>query len=417
MIFQTKRKLEPFVSLLDVGTTKVCALVVKVAGDKPEVIGAGVVPAKGIKAGAIIDLDAATDSIQTALAEADRQADYQTTKVVVNVSSTQLKSQHIYQEMDIVEGRPITTQDVRHLVDRIVSDHLDEDDELLHTFPLGYVVDKEKGCYDPRDLYGKRLGAHVHMVTLPETQLKNLVAVLDRCHVSIETKVATPYAAALAVLSEEEKELGATVIDFGGGTTSYALFMSGGLVHLGNVPIGGKLMTRDIAQGLSTSQETAERLKTLNGAAFLSPKDELERLIVPLIGEEDEASIQIPRATLISMIVPRLEQILEAVGAQITEEARFQVATRRLVLTGGGASLEGIKEKTAALLGANVRFGKPTSIKNLPNQYDSYTFATCVGLLMYVLMHSTEKPSVPLTVPPRRKGLLGKGLQWLIQNF
>ncbi len=413
-----RSKGKSYVTVLDIGTSKICGLMVHVPADgKPEVVGFGYAPAKGIKAGAIVDLDKATECIGSVLAQIEKQADRQIDSVTVNISSSQLKSNHLYQETTIADGHPITATDVKHLVDGMVASCVSAEDEVIHTFPLGYVVDKEQGINDPRGLYATTLGAHVHVITIPETQLRNLVMVLDRCHVGIDMKVATPYASALAVLSDEEKEIGATVIDMGAGTTSLALFLSGGLVHLGLVARGGNAITRDIAQGLSASLATAERLKTLNGAAFLSPKDELERLIVPIIGEEDGSNIQIPRADLIKIIVPRLEEILERAGRVLDEKEVFSVAARRLVLCGGGSELQGLKEKSAALLNGNVRLGKPGTIKNLPNQFDSYTFVTCMGLLKYVLADYQRMPVEQFNGQVKQKGRLGKVMQWLIKNF
>lgn len=412
-----KKKLKPYWTVLDIGTSKVCCLIVRIGVDeRPEIIGVGYAPANGIKAGAIVDLDKATECISNVLSQAEKQAGRQIEKIIVNVSSTQLKSTHLYQETDIPEGRQITGTDVKKLVDHVLSTCIGPDEELIHAFPLNYVVDKEI-VQDPRGLYGRKLGVHMHFITILENQMRNLMAVLDRCHVQIEMKAATPYASALAVISEEEKELGACVIDMGAGTTSFALFLGGGLVHQGLIPNGGNSVTRDIAQGLSTSLSSAERLKTLNGAAFLSPKDHLERLIVPVLGEEAETTIQIPRSDLISIIIPRLEEILEQIGQKLEQEGRFLIATRRLILTGGGSELEGIKEKTALDLKASVRIGKIEQIKGLPAQFDAYTFSACIGLLKYAMIKQKNFPieTVPSSSAP--KSVFRKVVRWLIRNF
>jgi cell division protein FtsA len=412
------RRRKSYVTVLDIGTAKICGLMVRMESGKPtDILGFGYAPAKGIRGGAIVDLDKATECIGQVLQQIERQADRQVKSVVVNVSSSQMRSSHLYREKEIPEGRQISAGDVKSLIDEALADCLQTGEEVLHAFPLGYVLDKEQGCVDPRGLDARILGAYVHVITIPEAQLRNLVLVLDRCHVTVETKVATPYAGALAVLSDEEREIGATAIDMGAGSTSVALFMNGGLVHIGALPIGGNALTRDIAQGLSTSLATAERLKTLNGAAFLSPKDELERLIVPVIGEEEGACIQIPRADLISIIVPRIEEILEQIGRILDEQDAFAVAARRLVICGGGSELQGLKEKTAALLEGNVRVGNAPEIKNLPNQFDSYTFLVCIGLLRYVV--DTERRAADMSIRKRvmPKGRLGKVIQWIMNNF
>lgn len=412
------RKKRSYITVLDIGTSKICCLMVHFDNDGiPEVIGLGYAPAKGIKNGVIVDLDKATDCIGVALAEAEKMAEREIKSVVVNITSSSLKSHHLFSEMEIEEGHQITAGDVKRLVDEALVSLLTPEQEIIHQFPLSYTLDGEKGVADPRDLYGHKLGVHLHVITLPESQSRNLVAVLDRCHVSIEAKVATPYACGLAVLTEEEKDIGAAVIDFGAGTTSTAVFLNGCLVHLGNVPIGGNTMTRDIAQGLSTSLAVAERLKTLNGYAFLSPKDELERLIVPVLGDDKEANLQIPRSNLISIIVPRLEEILEQTAGILDADPSVGIATHRLVLSGGGAALQGLKEKTASVLDAVVRLGRAPSLKGISEQYENYTFSTCIGLLRYIMMRNIILMEDHLQGAPKKKGLLRKVMAWLEQNF
>ncbi len=413
-----KKKLKSVLTLLDIGTSKICCMIVRFGSDDvPEVIGTGYAPAQGIQAGAIIDLDAATDCIREALRQADAQAGRMTTNVIVNISSTQLKAHHIQKEIDINDGRPITAGDVRRLVDGIIASCLAEGEEVIHSFPLGYTVDKEQNIQDPRGLYGTRLGVHMHIIALPESQSRNLVAVLDRCHVAIDMKVATPYASALATVSEEEKDVGVTAVDFGAGATSIAIFLDGGLVHLDLIPQGGRIVTKDITRGLNTSFAVAERLKTLHGAAFLSPRDEIDRLIVPTLGEEG-ANIQVPQAALISVIIPRIEEMIENVGRVFDKYPYFVVATRYLVLNGGGSLLQGMKEKVASQLGVTVRMGKPDNIRGLPNQYEPYAFSTCIGLLKYAMIREKSLLNEKFTTQPTpRKGFIGKVTQWLIQNF
>lgn len=412
-----KKSLKSVLTLLDVGTSKVCCLVVRFGSDNtPEVIGCGYAPAKGIEAGAIVNMDAATESIRTALAQADAQAGRITTSVVVNISSNQMRAHHIQKEIEISNSRPITANDVKKLVDGIIAGCLMENDEVIHAFPLGYSVDKEN-VQDPRGLYGLRLGVHMNVITLPESQLRNLVTVLDRCHVSIDTKVATPYASALASVTEDEKQAGVTAIDFGAGTTSIAIFLEGGLVHLDLIRQGGNIITKDITRGLNTSFSIAERFKTYHGAAFSSSRDEIEYLIVPVLGEEG-ANIQVPQSELISIIIPRLEEILENIACVFQKYPYFVISTRHLVLNGGGSMLQGIKEKTAEALGANVRIGKADIIRGLPTQFEPFTFSTCVGLLKYVMLQEKSLLNENFkTQSTPKKGFIGKVIQWLIQNF
>ena len=407
-----------YLNLLDIGTSKIACLVVRLTDNKyVEVVGASCVPSQGIQAGMIWDLAAATTCVSEAIHQAEKQADHSIDSVVVNISSPELHSLHLYHEMNIPVGKPISSADVKRLVDEIVSVHVPAGEEVLHAFPLGYVLDKEQGNPDPRGVYANTLGAHVHVVTLPQTQAMNLLTVLDRCHVSVAMKVATPYASALSVLSDEEKDIGATVLDFGAGTTSYAVFVGGGLMQLGIIQMGGNQMTRDIAQGLNTDLRNAERLKVLNGAAFLSPRDELESLIVPILGDEEGANMQVRRSDLIGVIVPRLEETLEKIRFLLEEDPTFTSVAKRFVLTGCASGLAGLKEKTASLLGGITRIGKTKQIKSLPNTYDLCTFNVCIGLLTYVLMRRQDQNFENFQSVGSPQSRLRKVIEWIKQSL
>ncbi len=408
-----------YLNLLDIGSGKVACMVVRLTDNQaPVVVGAACVPSRGIQSGAIWNLEEATACVGEAIHQAEIKSGQSIESVIVNISSTQMHSVRVYHEVAIAPGKPISAQDVQHLVDNIVAQYVPIGEEILHAFPLTYVVDKDQANNDPRGIFASTLGAHVHMVTIPETQNMNLLTVLDRCHVTVQMKVATPYAAALAVLTDAEKDVGATVVDFGAGTTSYAVFVGGCLMQLGMIQSGGSQMTRDIAQRLNTNIPNAERLKILKGAAFLSPRDELEPLIVPVLGEEETThNTSVRRSDLIGIIVPHLEGILEKLKVELDKDTTFIAVAKRFVLTGGGSGLAGIKEKTMAFLGGIPRVGHPKEIKNLPTEYDSCTFSLCIGLLMYALKKKQDKVFEQFQPSQTPKGLLGKVIKWIKQNL
>lgn len=408
-----------YLNLLDIGSGKVACMVVRLMDNQsPVVVGAACVPSKGIQAGSIWNLEEATACVAEAIRQAEVKSGQSIESVIVNISSTQMHSIRAYHEVSIAPGKPISAQDVQHLVDNIVAQYVPVGEEVLHAFPLAYVVDKDQANNDPRGIFATTLGAHVHIVTMPETQNMNLLTVLDRCHVSIQMKVATPYASALAVLTDDEKEVGATVVDFGAGTTSYAVLIEGCLMQLGVIQQGGHQITRDIAQRLNASLPNAERLKILKGAAYLSPRDELEPLIIPVLGEEETANnTRVRRSDLIGIIVPQLEGILENLKSELDKDATFTSVAKRFVLTGGGSGLPGIKEKTAAFLGGIPRLGRPKEIKNLPTEYDLCTFNVCIGLLMYALKKKQDKVFEQFQPSGTPKGLLGKVIKWIKQNL
>jgi cell division protein FtsA len=213
--------------------------------------------------------------------------------------------------------------------------------------------------------------------------LRNLELAVNRCHLSVERMVATPYASGLSALVDDESELGCACVDFGGGTTTMAVFMKGEFVHADAIAIGGQHVTNDIARGLSTRIEDAERLKTMHGSVLPHPADEREILSVQPIGDEDEPTNQVPRAALNRIIRPRVEEILELVRDRLNASGFAALFGRRMVLTGGGSQLTGLVEASRRVLARNVRIGRPLGIAGMPEVAKGPAFATAVGLLIY----------------------------------
>jgi len=206
--------------------------------------------------------------------------------------------------------------------------------------------------------------------------------------------VVSAYASGLACLVDDEKDLGVTCIDMGGGTTTIAVFEGGQLVHTDAIPLGGVHVTNDIARGLSTPLTQAERLKTLYGSAMPSPSDDREILKVPLVGEdEDGAANQVPRSTLVQIIRPRLEETFEMVRGQIEAAGFDRLASRRVVLTGGASQMQGVREVAAQVLDKQIRLGRPAGFHGLPEATGGPAFATCAGLLRYAVQHQSERPA------------------------
>ena len=408
-----------FVTALDIGSTKICCLIAKVLSDGSfHIIGSGYAQAKGIKNGVIVHLNDATASIQDAIMMAEEKAERRVESVIVNISSTQLKSTFAKAEIEIADNKPVSSNDVRKLIDLALQKAELSDQEIIHQLPLSYDLDGQNDITEPSGLYGKKLSIILHVISVPLSQIRNLTLALERCHVSIDAKVATPYASALAVLSEDEKETGATLIDIGGGNASMAIFSGGFIRYAAALPLGGLLLTKDIAQVLKTPLPDAERVKTLYGSAFLSPQDEKETLSVPLIGETEEGTLTtLPRSYLISIMVPRIEEMLELTNGYLKSQETDDYATRRIVLCGGCSLIPGLREKASAMLEAQVRLGKPLMIKGLPDFMPSTTFSTATGLLRYAAnrrIHSEDKRIKPTT---SSTNFIKRVTKWLMQNF
>jgi cell division protein FtsA len=254
----------------------------------------------------------------------------------------------------------------------------------------------------------------MHIVTAPVASVRNHGVALARSHLEVEAIVVSPYAAGLACLVEDERNLGVTVIDMGGGTTTIAVFFEGNLIFADAVPVGGMHVTNDIARGLSTPLAHAERMKALFGSAISSTLDEREMIAVPQIGEEDDGHVNhVPKSMLVSIIAPRVEETFEMVRNRLEASGFDKMAGRRIVLTGGACQLHGVRELAALILDKQVRIGRPTRISGLAEATHGPAFSTAAGLLHFAVSERIEPPRP--SRPPN--GLLGRVSHWLRDNF
>lgn len=292
--------------------------------------------------------------------------------------------------------------------------------ELIHCLPTNYRLDNGEEVKDPRNIFGETLSVNILLGLVPDILFRNVSTVIENAHLEIAGKAFSSYASGLACLVDDERELGATVVDMGGGTTSIASFKHGYPVYFSSLPVGGNNVTNDIAFGLTTSFSHAERLKTLHGCAFLTTQDREETINVYPVGEEDDSCIkQIPRAELISIITPRIEETFEMVNRKLAEVGLADVSSHRVVLTGGASQLAGVREVASMVLDKQVRLGRPKNILNLPDNLYNPSFSTCVGLLLFALNYTEKKPSKIVNKPSRNGdyGAFGKVVSWLKSNF
>lgn len=407
------------IAALDVGSTKVCCFIARVAAGKgAKIVGIGHQVSNGIRTGAIVDMDAAEACIRSTVESAEKMAGENIRRVIVNLSAGDPTSRLVAHDISIA-GHQVGDADLRRILDPgTLSKERPGNRELVHSIAVGYSIDGCRGVRDPRGMFGERLGVNLHTVSASAGAVRNLVTCISRCHLGVETKVVSPYASALACLVEDEKKLGVTCIDMGGGTTSIAVFFDGELVHIDSLPIGGVHVTNDIARGLSTPLAHAERMKTLYGSAIPSPSDEHELITVPPIGEKISADTgQVPRSMLIGIIRPRLEETFEMVRARLQEAGFEKVAGRRVVLTGGASQLPGAGDLAAMILDKQVRIGRPKPMEGLTEAVGGPAFATTAGLLIYALNDLADAPEGvyrPTEEPNGRFGRLG---QWLRENF
>jgi cell division protein FtsA len=369
--------------VLDIGSTKITCMIGRTEADGTRrILGFGWQKGRGIRHGAITDLDEAERAIRAAVGQAEDMADTRLRSVTVNLGCGQPESR-LFNVQWPVGGRVVTEDDIRQVVNEGRHRAASEGRDAIHTLPLSFSVDETTRVEDPRGLHCETLTARLHVIDAVSSALRNLHTCLARCDLEIAELVSAPFAAGLATLVEDERELGTTVIDMGGGATSFAVFAEGQLLHTSQTLVGGIHVTNDIARLLSTPVAHAERLKTLYGSCQASPDDEREMLPVPLVGEEEHQIAKVPRSMVVSIIRPRLEEIFEIVKERLEGSGISRVAGARVVLTGGACQLAGARELAAQILGKQVRLGRPVGLRGLPDAASGPAFATGAGLLAW----------------------------------
>lgn len=401
----------PF-GVLDIGSTKIACLIGRAESDgRLRALGFGLHRGRGVKAGGLVDLDEAERAIRAAVGSAEDQADMRLKSVIVNLSCGQPESR-LFNVQWPIDGRAVTEEDIRRVVREAKARASSEGRATIHTLPLSFATDETPGIADPRGLYCDTLTARLHVVDAATAAIRSVTACLERCELEISAMVSAPFAAGLATLVEDERELGSIVIDMGGGTTSLAVFAEGQVLHTAQLPLGGISVTSDVARGLSTELAHAERLKTLYGTCQPSPDDERELLPVPLVGEDDHQIAKMPRSALVSIIRPRMEEIFEMVRDRIETSGLGRTAGSRVVLTGGASQLVGARELAAHILNRQVRLGRPLGVIGLADASTGPNFANLIGLLAFATGDGQTMHDIDFTAEPAR-GWFGRMFNFL----
>jgi cell division protein FtsA len=423
---KNRSKIKPkgtLLAALDVGSSKVACFIGRIIDDQGnfEVIGVGHKPSRGVKNGTIIDLDEAEATIRQTVHAAENMAaetmkGYPLRDVVVNVSGIHANS--FGHTVDVqINGHEVTENDVRRVLAKAQEREAKEDLELLHTIPTFFRIDGQDGIRDPRGMFAEHMQVDINLVTGDAVSLRNLATCIERSHLDISSLCVGSYGAGLASLVDDEIDLGCTVIDIGGGVTSFAVFHSGYMIYCDALPIGGKHITNDIAKGLTTSIEHAERLKILYGGAIAAQTDEGELIDVPRLGEDERSKPNhIPRSFLVGIIPPRVEEIFEIVRAKLNDTGIGAIIGRRVVLTGGTSQLTGIRDLAAHVLDKQVRLGKPIRLMGLPDAVSGPSFSTVAGLLTYAAEHSDEMPA-EIMAQVRPESIVERARVWIRENW
>ena len=385
-----KKKPDNVLVGLDLGTTKVCAIVgeVKDSG-QVDIIGIGISPSHGLKKGVVVNIDSTVESVKKAVQEAELMAGVEINSVYVGISGGHIKGINS-RGVAAIKNREVGAPDVARAIDGARAVNIPMDQQILHVLPQEFIIDDQDGIKDPHGMSGTRLDVKVHIITGAVTAIQNIVKSCSRAGLHVNDLVLQPLASSRAVLTTEEQELGVVVADIGGGTTDLAFFLEGSLWHTEVLPIGGNHLTNDIAIGLRTPASEAEKIKIKYGCALSSLVKHEETLDVPSVGGRPPRLLS--RQILCEIIEPRVEELFGMVQQRLKKTGFEDMFASGVVLTGGTALMEGVQDAAERYLGMPIRRGTPRNIGGLMDVVNSPIYATGVGLVLYGAENQREAP-------------------------
>ena len=425
----TPHKRTALAASLDIGTSKIACMIARLKPCPPndalrgrshavELIGYSQIQARGVKAAAVIDPAECEQTVRQAVALAERMAKVRVESVLLSVSGGRIQGQLIEAAADI-HGGAVTAADVSRVTSTGMRHATAEGRTVLHTLPVGYALDGVKGIRDPRGMVARQFGVDMNVVTADATVVRNLMLVVERCHLDVEAVAASPYVASLAVLTDDEVDLGAAVVEMGAGTTTIAIYSAGRFVHASGFAVGGRHITTDLARGLSACIADAERIKTLYGTVLTGGSDARELMSVPAAGDERDVPQIVSRATIANIVRHRVEEIFEMVRDRLADSPFAAEPKARVILSGGASQLTGICELATQILGRPVRIGRPLGFGRLPQEAKNASFAVPAGLLVYPQYAHLEhvEPRHARHFRTGTDGYFGKVGRWLREGF
>ncbi|HSZ96463.1 MAG TPA: cell division protein FtsA [Bradyrhizobium sp.] len=424
------QKRTALVASLDIGTSKIACMIARLKPCPPnealrgrshavELIGYSQLRSKGVKAGAVVDLVECEQAVRQAVAAAEDMAKVRVESVLLSVSAGRLQAQLIEAAADI-KGAAVTSADVARVTSAGMHHATGEGRTVLHALPTGYSIDGVKGVRDPKGMMARQFGVDMNVVTADTTVVKNLMLVVERCHLNVEAMAASPYVAGLAVLTDDEADIGAAVVEMGAGTTTIATYSGGRFIHASGFALGGHHITMDLARGVSACIADAERIKTLYGTVLTGGSDAHELMSVPSAGDDElDVPQVVSRATIANIVRHRAEEIFEMVRDRLAESPFAAEPKARVVLSGGACQLSGTLELATRILNRPVRIGRPLGFSRLPNEAKSASFAVPGGLLVYPQFAHLEhvEPRHTRQLRTGTDGYFGKVGRWLREGF
>ncbi|ETR72543.1 MAG: Cell division protein ftsA [Candidatus Magnetoglobus multicellularis str. Araruama] len=399
------RDQEELIVGLDIGTTKICAVVGEVTNEGIHIIGTGTHPSVGLRKGVIVNIESTVDSIKKAIEDAEIMAGCEISNVYAGIAGAHMQGFNSH-GIIAIKGSEITQSDVQRVIEAARAVAIPMDREVIHVLPQEFIVDDQPGIQNPVGMAGVRLEVKIHIVTGAVTAVQNIVRCANRASLEINDIVLESLASGESVLMPEEKELGVALIDIGGGTTDMAIFSGKNIKHTSVIPLGGTNLTNDLAYGLRTSLTDAESIKTKHGSCIrnkVSPDDMVD---ISGVGGSHRGR-QVPRAVLCEIIEPRMEELFALVNREVYRAGMERLIVSGYVMTGGASLLDGVAEFGEMLMEQPIRIGKPKGIKGLTDVVNNPMYATGVGLIL----HGASKKRKPRKFRSKDKNIFSRILQ------
>ena len=408
-----RKEREDLVVGLDIGTTKICAIVAERTDRGLDIVAMGTHPSRGLRKGVVVDIDATVSSIKKAVEEAEVVADCEISSVYAGISGGHIRSFNSH-GMVAIKDREVSQVDVDRVIETAKAVNIPTDQQILHILNQEFIIDGQEDVREPLGMSGVRLEVKVHIVTGAVSAAQNIMKCVRRCGLEVTDLILQPLASAMAVLSDDEKDLGVCLADIGGGTTDIALFTEGAIRHTAVIPIAGDQITNDIAMALRTPTKDAEEIKQKHGCALRELADPAEMVQVPGVG--DRGSRQLSRQTLAEVIEPRVEELYSLIQAELRRSGFEELLSSGIVLTGGSALMQGMVELGEEIFHMPVRVGTPGYMGSLSEVVRNPRYSTVVGLLLSgVAQH--ERQQIVRLQGTSFKHVLGRMKTWFQGNF
>jgi cell division protein FtsA len=410
----TKRDGKDLIVGLDIGTSKVVAIVCEVTdNDEIEIIGIGSHPSRGLKKGVVVNIESTVQSIQRAVEEAELMAGCEIHSVYTGIAGSHIRSINSH-GIVAIRDEEVTPGDVDRVIDAARAVAIPADQKMLHILPQEFIIDNQEGIMEPVGMSGVRLEAKVHIVTGAVSAAQNIIKCVRRCGLEVDDIILEQLASSYAVLSDDEKGLGVCLADIGGGTTDIAVFTDGSIRHTAVIPIAGDQVTNDIAVALRTPTQYAEEIKIKYGCALTQLANPNETIEVPGVGERKPR--RLARQTLAEVVEPRYDELFTLIQAELRRSGFENLIASGVVLTGGSAKMEGVIELAEEVFHTPVRLGVPQKVSGLADVVRNPIYATGVGLLLYGHQQRYGRKA-PVRMSGGVKGVWGRMKGWFQGNF